>query len=104
MKQKGPRSNAREGRCCTKLSTCCKPVDLRPREGPEGPLDFAKQQAASILGNADKVPLGAVAHPPADARPPRSQPGKRGSTVQLGHQLPAELLPRSRHERGPVFA
>src|SRR5690606_10512869 len=23
MKQKGPRSNAREGRCCTKLSTRC---------------------------------------------------------------------------------
>src|SRR5690606_31993084 len=31
MKQKGPRSNAREGRCCTKLSTRCRANPRRKR-------------------------------------------------------------------------
>src|SRR5690606_7573173 len=37
MKQKGPRSNAREGRCCTKLSTRCR--QAAARIGPATPLD-----------------------------------------------------------------
>src|SRR5690606_3125726 len=38
MKQKGPRSNVREGRCCRKLSTRCSAALLRPCRAVGDPL------------------------------------------------------------------
>src|SRR5690606_1021530 len=49
MKQKGPRSNAREGRCCTKLSTRCSSDTCAA-------VDVGHVQAALALGRVFPPP------------------------------------------------